>query len=91
MVKIFQRRLLKLVHSVVVKHLGIAQYRNSWKKFELLEQVSDVQKKIRARRSRTADNMAAVAESVEETQGWSISCRSCKLGIPQTSLHYTLF
>nr|XP_022920706.1 uncharacterized protein LOC111429121 [Onthophagus taurus] len=59
-------------------------------KFELLGQVSDVKNKTRARRSRTAENIAAVAESVEENPGLSIPRRSLELGIPQTSLHRIL-
>ena len=60
------------------------------KKFELLEQLSDVKNKTRARRSRTAENIAAVAESVEENPGLSIPRRSLELGISQTSLYRIL-
>ena len=59
-------------------------------KFELLGQVSDVKNKTRARRSRTTENIAAVAQSVEENPGLSIPRRSLELGIPQTSLHRIL-
>ena len=59
-------------------------------KFELLAQVSDVKNKTRARRSRTTENIAAVAQSVEENPGLSIPRRSLELGIPQTSLHRIL-
>ncbi|CAB3225785.1 unnamed protein product [Arctia plantaginis] len=59
-------------------------------KFELLGQVSDVKNKTRARRSRTTENIAAVAQSVEENAGLSIPRRSLELGIPQTSLHRIL-
>ena len=55
------------------------------KKFELLGQVSDVKNKTRARRSRTIENIAAIAQSVEETPGLSIPRRSLEYGIPQTS------
>ena len=53
-------------------------------KFELLGHVSDVNNKTRARRSRTTENIAAVAQSVEENPGLSIPRRSLELGIPQT-------
>ena len=59
-------------------------------KFELLEQVSDVKNKTRARRSRTIENISAVAQSVEENPGLSITRRSLKMDIPQTSLHRIL-
>ena len=38
-------------------------------KFELLGQVSDVTNQSRARRLRTAENIAAVAESAKEKPG----------------------
>ena len=49
-------------------------------KFELLGQVSDVKNKTHARRSRTTENLAAVAQSVEENPGLSIPRRSLELG-----------
>ena len=45
-------------------------------KFELLEQLSDVENQIRVRLARTRTNIASVAYSVEENQGLSIPCRS---------------
>lgn len=59
-------------------------------KFELLGQVSDVKKRTRARRSRTDENIAVVAHSVEENPDLSISRRSLELGIPRTTLHRIL-
>ena len=59
-------------------------------KFELLGQVSDLKIKTRSRRSRTTDNILAVAQSVEENPGLSIPRRSLELGIPRTSLHRIL-
>ncbi|VEN62217.1 unnamed protein product, partial [Callosobruchus maculatus] len=59
-------------------------------KFELLIQVSDVKNKNRARRSRTMENIAAVAQSVEQYPGLCIPRRSLELGIPQTLLHRIL-
>ena len=44
--------------------------------FELLEQLSDVENRIRARLARTRTNIASVAYSVEENPGLSIPCRS---------------
>lgn len=59
-------------------------------KFELLGQVSDVKNRNRVRRSRTTENIAAVARSVEENPGLSIPRRSLELDIPQTTLHRIL-
>ena len=59
-------------------------------KFELLGQVSDVKNKTRARRSRTAENIAAIAESVEENLGLFIPRRTLELGVPQTSIYRPL-
>ncbi len=59
-------------------------------KFELLEQVSDVKNRNRVRRSRTTENILAVARSVEENTGLSIPRRSLELDIPQTTLHRIL-
>ena len=50
-------------------------------KFELLGQVNDVKNKAQARRSKTTENIAAVAQSVEENPGLSIPRRSLELGI----------
>ena len=49
-------------------------------KFDLLGQVSDVKNKTRARRSRTTENIAAVAQSVEENPVLSIPRRSLENG-----------
>ena len=49
-------------------------------KFELLGQVSDVKNKTRSRRSRTTENIAAVAQSVEENPCLSIPRRSLENG-----------
>ena len=51
---------------------------------------SYVKNKTRARRSRTAENIAAVVESIEENPGLSIAPSSLQLGIPQTSLQRVL-
>lgn len=59
-------------------------------KFERLGQVSDVKTPTRARPARSAENIAAVAESVAENRGLSISRRSQELGISQASLHRIL-
>ena len=59
-------------------------------KFELFGQVSDVNNRNRVRHSRTTENIAAVARSVEENSGLSISRRSLELDIPQTTLHRIL-
>ena len=45
----------------------------------MLGQYSDVKNKTRARRSRTTENIAAVAQSVEENPGLSIPRRSLEL------------
>ena len=50
------------------------------KKLQLLGQVSNMKNKPRARRSRTAENIAAAAKSVEERPGLSIPRRSLELG-----------
>src|ERR1700712_2636076 len=60
------------------------------RKFELLGQVTDVKNKTRARRSRTVENIAVVAESVEKSPNLSIPRRSLELDIPKTSLHRIL-
>ena len=43
--------------------------------FELLDQLIDVEHRIRARLARIPTNIASVAYSVEENQGLSIPCR----------------
>ena len=52
---------------------------------KLLGQISDVKNKTRTRRSRTAENIAAVADRVDENSGLTIPRCSLELGIPQTS------
>ena len=49
--------------------------------FELLGQVSDVKNRNCVRRSRTTENIAVVARSVDENPGLSIPRRSLELGI----------
>ena len=72
--------------STVVKHLAGQQYRDWWKKFELLGQVSDMKNKTRVRRSSTVENIAAVAESIGKSTGLPITRRFLEIYIPQTSL-----
>jgi hypothetical protein len=60
------------------------------KKFEEIGQVSEVKSPVRRRRVRSAENIAAVAESVAENPRMSIPRRSQQLHITQTSLHRIL-
>ena len=59
-------------------------------KFQLLVQASNAKNITHVRRWRTAENITAVAENVEEKPGLSIPRRSLKFDIPQTSLRRIL-
>lgn len=59
-------------------------------KFEQNGQVTNVKLPVRTRSARSAENIAAVAESVAENPGLSIPRRSQQLGISKTSLHRIL-
>lgn len=59
-------------------------------KIDLLVQVSGVKNKPRAYRSRSTQNVAALAKSVEETPDLSIPRCSWEMGIPQMPLHRLL-
>ena len=60
-------------------------------KFERLGQVSDVKTPTRTRSARSTENIAAVAESVAENPGLSISRRSQELGLSKATLHRILY
>lgn len=59
-------------------------------KFERLGQVTDVKNPTRVRTARSAEKIAATAESVAEDPRMSIRRRSQQLGIKTTSLHTIL-
>ena len=54
------------------------------------DEVSDVKNRNRVRRSRTTENITAVARSVEKSPVLLIPRRSLELDIPQTTLHRIL-
>ena len=59
-------------------------------KIELLEQVSDMKNRTRARRAKTPANIISVAHSMDENPDLSIPRRSLELGILQTTLRRIL-
>lgn len=59
-------------------------------KIELLGGISDVNRKIRVGRLRTTENVAAIAQSVEESPDLFILRRFLKLGIQKMSLRRIL-
>lgn len=59
-------------------------------KFEESGSVGDIKTPVRCRTSRSAENIAAVRESVAENPGTSIRHRSQQIDIPRSSLHRIL-
>lgn len=80
---------MKIDHFLVImKQLFWSTIKNLVNKFKLLRQVSDQKNETLVRRSKTAENIDAVAETGGEKE---VSCRYLELGIPQTIYFATAF